>query len=252
MYKNNNTSHISCPDAISYRDFKDLINIVSSVNEEIVTLSHGKMAGTEYTIQQCFANIDNCVSKRNNNIHYGGLDPRIMKACIRWSIVLSIAVAIYGAIKFTELDQINCYSWYSPFAQFVRTPIQNTYCNALRHAHKEIDSIIVKGIRVDDMNQVYRLGALFTTGTVTLKMICKQIQRFNTQLDVIVDYAYNISDRNLKQDAIVAVEDMIDNLQKPKNNNKVNNNKVNNNLNSSQYGGRRRRTTSKSYSQATD
>lgn len=230
-----------CQESISLSDLQALSQLVEEINDEIVAIAHGKLdPQSEETIAGAFASIDNnCVLLRNNSIQYGGIDPRVVKACLKFAVALSIAVSIYGIRRLTELDRTNCYAWYSPFATLVRTPIQNTYCTVLRNADKAIDDVVRKGIRVDDMNQIFKLGSVFTTGAVTLKALSKSIMKFNSSLNTIVDYVYHIRDANLKQDAVNAVQDIVEKLAEKA----VNNNNAQINNNASQAGGKRKSST---------
>lgn len=203
----------SCADSVSIQEFETLAEIINYINDEVVSIAHGKLDPQfDKSAAAAFAELDVCPSMRGNVLQYGGAQGALIKAAIKFSAALAIALAIYGAVKATAIDRTNCYAWYTPFATLVRTPIQNSYCTVLRNVDRAIDDVVRKGLRLDDMNQVLAMTSIFSTGAITLKTIFNSIRRFNSSLDSIVDHVYNVRDANFRQDAVHAVQNIFDKL----------------------------------------
>jgi hypothetical protein len=132
-------------------------------------------------------------TRRINNTLVGGSHAALFKRCIKFSVILAIAVSVYGLGKLTGVTDVDCFAWYSPFATLVRTPIQNTYCAVLRNADNAIDEVIRKGIRIDSVN-IPMIGGIIATSAFTLKRIIQLVKKFDAAVDTIVEYAYTRQD----------------------------------------------------------
>jgi hypothetical protein len=188
---------------IATKDLKTLFAAVGDINHDVDDMMQAPVSsilddGTEESILELFS--EAVVSCGQAQAQAGGRwsfrakrggGAAAVKKCIKISVIMTLASALFLLIKIAEVDRVDCFAWYTPVASLLRTPIQNTYCNVLRSANTSIDKVIQKGIKAVDLpSLITAITAMTSLASLTYGSVVRFVKAFDTSIDVIVDYVY--------------------------------------------------------------
>lgn len=174
-------------------------------------------AQSEKVWEKSFSDSDLQCSMAVGGSQKGGLSAEeATKKAIKLSLYLALATVVYMGISLTQLNKVECFAWYTPFASVVRTPIQNMYCSALIKYQKTINDIITQGLNAVDIPQ-FLIASSAATGFVkfSYQHVYRVARACNKGIDELVGFIYN---GNTSKEAVAAVrgigEQLLNKLEK--------------------------------------
>jgi hypothetical protein len=149
-----------------------------------------------------YKEIKNGGKVRNRLYQKGGeITRKSLHVALHIVILLNISFILYSLYFGLQLDQVNCFAWYSPFASIFRNQIQNSWCTVLTSSQSHIDKLLTTMRNSKTFaEQLRNGGALVTAGVVTIKTFIKFVKGYNTQIEKIVKYIINKSEPEPKFD----------------------------------------------------